>query len=284
MKGSRRDPPGRDKDYSHYRFTEHDRFPGGRRDIDFHEDIDRRRPAPPVMERERYFDEDRFARPRRPRTELFDDSTPSEVANHALTPYRRKSVAEKDLDVSMRDLSLRRPARPGYLRRQSSLDTFDRRPPPRYREHLDYDHSDYGSSRDEWRPPTNTPIPLPVRERRRSPPRFRGDDFEEVRYREFERERDRDRAPPRGRAEEYRDVEIRREKSVRRARSRSRAARSIAATSVRSSSTSSFEDVAPVQKPIGRKGKTRMPKRLVKKQAVIEMGLPFEEEVCFHSC
>jgi outer membrane biosynthesis protein TonB len=29
---------------------------------------------------------------------------------------------------------------------------------------------------------------------------------------------------------------------------------------------------------VGRKGKTRMPKRLVKKQAIIDMGYPFEEE------
>lgn len=29
----------------------------------------------------------------------------------------------------------------------------------------------------------------------------------------------------------------------------------------------------------GKKGRTRMPKRLVKKQAVIELGYPFEEEV-----
>lgn len=29
-----------------------------------------------------------------------------------------------------------------------------------------------------------------------------------------------------------------------------------------------------------RRGKTRMPKRLVNKRAVIELGYPFEEEVC----
>lgn len=280
----RREPPSRDNDYSHYRFQEHDRYPGGHRDIDIHEDkFDRRRPAPPVVERERFRDEDRFSAPRRPRAELFDEPTASEVANRALAPYRRKSVVEKDINVAVR-----RPARPGFLRRQSSLDTFDRPPPARFHEHHDYghhhhydhDHRDY--HRDEWRPPTNVPIPLPIRERRRSPPRrFRDDDFEEVRYRErdFERERDHDREPPRGRDEEYREVEIRREKSTRRARSRSRAARSIAATSVRSSSSSSFEEVALPRASVGRKGKTRMPKRLVKKQAIIELGYPFEEEV-----
>lgn len=253
MRGGR----GRNE-HDHYRFSEHERYPGGHRDIDFHEDYDRR--GPRVAERERFHEDDvRFERPRR-RTELFDEPTPSEVANRALAPYRRKSIVEKDIDISVR-----RPARPQFIRRQSSLDTFDRRPLPRY--------GDY--EKEEWRPPTNVPIPLPIRERRRSPPqRFRDDDFEEVRYRDYERDGRRGRAEE----EEYREVEVKRSKS-RRARSRSRAARSIAATSVRSSSTSSFEEVEPVRAKFGRKGKTRMPKRLVKRQAVIDLGYPFEEEV-----
>jgi hypothetical protein len=224
------------------------------------------------MERERFREHDHFDRPSRSRTDLFHEPTPSEVANQALAPYRRKSVVEKDISIPAR-----RPARPGYIRRQSSLDTFDRRPLPRYNE---FEERDY-YERDEWRPPTNVPIPLPIRERRRSPRRPRDDEFEEVsRYREFEREREpRRESSPR---EEFREVEVKREKSVRRsARSRSRAARSIAATSVRSSSSSSFEEVSPVRSNVGRKGKTRMPKRLVKKQAIIDMGYPFEEEVSF---
>lgn len=252
-------------EHEHFRFQEHDRFPGGRRDIDFHEDIDRRGPrGPPVMERERFREEERFDRPSRRRTDLFEEDTPSEVANRALAPYRRKSVVEKELDVA-----IRRPARPQYIRRQSSLDTFDRRPLPRYNEF----------EREDWRPPTNVEIPLPIRQRRRSPPgRFREDDFEEIRYRETERERE----PREPRREEYREVEVKREKSKVR-RSRSRAARSIAQSSVRSSSSSSFEEVeAPQRTVIGRRGKTRMPKRLVKKQAVIELGYPFEEEVSIH--
>ena len=34
----------------------------------------------------------------------------------------------------------------------------------------------------------------------------------------------------------------------------------------------------PEPPKIGKKGKTRMPKRLVHKKVVVEMGLPFEEE------
>jgi len=44
------------------------------------------------------------------------------------------------------------------------------------------------------------------------------------------------------------------------------------------SSTSSFEEVSPVRELPGKKGKTRIPKRLAKKQVVIELGYPFEEE------
>jgi hypothetical protein len=244
----------------HYRFQEHERFPGGHRDIDFHEDIDRH--GRNVIEKERFREDERFDRPSRRRNELFEESTPSEIANRALAPYRRKSVVEKDIDIHI--AREKRPARPQYIRRQSSLDTFDRRPLPRYGDVERYE-------REEWRPPTNVPIPLPIRERRRSPPRYREEDFEEVHYRDVERE---------PRREEYREVEIKREKSRRR-RSRSKAARSIAASSVRSSSSSSFEEVEPVRSVVGRKGKTRMPKRLVKKQAIIELGYPYEEEVSF---
>lgn len=245
----------RGDDTEHYRFQEHDRFPGGRRDIDFHEDHDRR--GPRVSERERFREEERFDRPSRSRTDFFDEPTSSEIANRALAPYRRKSIVERDFDPAPR-----RPARPQYIRRQSSLDTFDRRPPPRYGD----------VEGDEWRPPANVPIPLPIRGRRRSPSRhFHEDDFDDVRYS--------DRQP---RREEYRDVEISRSKSTtrkRRSPSRaSRSARSAAPSSLRSSSSSSFEEVSLGRATWGRKGKTRLPKRLAKKQAIIELGYPFEEE------
>jgi hypothetical protein len=291
---------GRDE-HDHFRFTEHDRFPGGRRDIDIHEDFDRGGPRGPptrIAERERVREDERFDPRLRRRTEIFDDHTPSEVANLALAPYRRQSVVEKDID-----LSIRRPARPGYIRRQSSLDTFDRRPLPRYN---DYERDVYekesargsvrggsvrgsirGSVRDDFRPPTNVPIPLPVRERR-----FRGDEFEEVRYREVEREREREpelREDFREdfREEEFREVDVKRAKSTTSGRSRSRASRSrasksIAASSARSSSSSSSDETEVPQPPRaswGRKGKTRLPKRLCRKQAVIDLGYPFEEEV-----
>lgn len=256
MRGGRGPP-----EHDHFRYQEHDRFPGGRRDIDFHEDYDRRGPpsrAPPVIERERYREEERFVPPSRRRTDFFQEDTPSEVANRALAPYRRKSVVERDFDVAPR-----RPARPQYHRRQSSLDTYDRRPMPRY------------SETEDWKPPTNVPIPLPIRERRRSPPRYE-DDFEEIRY--TEREREREREPRRSeRVEEYREVEVSRKKSKSRVRGSRSRAQSVARSS-RSSSTSSFEEISLSRANWGKKGKTRLPKRLCRKEAIIELGYPYEEE------
>ena len=238
-------------DYEHFRFQEHDRYPGGHRDIDIHED--RQRKGPRVMERERFHEDDRYRR----RGEMFHEPSPSEIANQALAPYRKDNI---NIEINERERS-RRPQRPQYIRRQSSLDTYDRRPMPKYGDIERYeDHHIY-------RLPPNVPIPLPIRERRRSPPRryHEEDDFEDIRY---------DERGGRGREREnYREVEVSREKSkVRRSKS--------VAKSTRSSSISSFEEIQPPRATWGKKGKTRLPKRLVKKQAVIDLGYPFQEEVC----
>ena len=263
---------GRGDDHEHFRFEEHDRFPGGRRDVDIHEDRTRR--GPPVMERERFHEDERFERPhRRAPSELFHEPSPSEVANQALAPYRRRSVIDKDINIDI-DINERRPApprarpaRPQYVRRQSSLDTFDRKPMPRYGDVERYEKYETH----EYRPPANVEIPLPIRQRRRSPPRRlqEEDNFEEIRH---------DDRSARGRErEEYREVEVHREKS------RVRRSKSVAAKSTRSSSISSFEEIQPPRATWGKKGKTRLPKRLVKKQAVIDLGYPFEEEVCHNN-
>lgn len=265
-----RDGGGRD-DYDHFHFQEHDKGPGFHRDVDFHEDRARRGPV--VMERERFHEDERFGQPARRRNDIFEESTPSEVANRALAPYRRKSVIDKDINIDIdidrreqRPARAARPARPQYMRRQSSLDTFDRRPLPRYGDVERVERNEFH----EYRLPPNVPIPLPLRERRRSPPRrFREeDDFEEIRY---------DERGGRGRErEDYREVEVHKEKSrVRRSKS--------VAKSTRSSSISSFEEIQPPRANYGKKGKTRLPKRLVKKQAVVDLGYPFEEEVSMSS-
>ncbi|KAH7323635.1 hypothetical protein BKA65DRAFT_72130 [Rhexocercosporidium sp. MPI-PUGE-AT-0058] len=165
--------------------------------------------------------------------------------------------------------------RPAFLRRQSSLDTFDRKPLTRFVEREEYGPP--ARYREELRaplPPPLTPIPLP-RSRGLPPPR---------RYAEREYE-DIEIAEPdfygdesfRGYPERVREREIIR----RRRRSKdSRASHSVRG-SVRSSSTSSSsseETTISVRSEFPKKGKTRMPARLVHKRAIIELGYPFEEE------
>lgn len=266
-----------------FRFTERDR--GGRQEIRVEDRIERESPRPARRFEERdIFREERYgppARVRRSDRELFGEEDPREIAERSLAPYRRKSIVEKDIEFR----EIARP-RPGLMRRQSSLDTFDRRP-MRY-------------EREEYRLPPNVPIPLP---RRRSPPRrggYQEEEFEEIRYRDASPHRD-----------DYREMEIVRERSVRRKRSRAKSdirsvksdARSMksdarSVTTARSSSSSSsssesFEKVSRASSPAstvrsekkaGKKGKTRMPKRLVRKQAIIELGYPFEEEASIMFC
>jgi len=266
--GSTRGPPSsRDSEQDHFRFQEHDRFPGGRRDVDIHEDFDRR--APPsrapvrVAERDRFFEEDRFERRAPPRrNDIFEERTPSEVANQALAPYRRRSVIDDDINIDVRTQVSRprKPARPQYIRRQSSLDTYDRRPMPRYGDVERYEREEVH----EYRPPANVPIPLPIRERRRSPDRRRHrQSDEDLAYGDF---------GGRGRErEEYREIEVSRNKSrVRRSKS--------VAGSRRSSSSGSVSEIQLPRANYGKRGKTRLPKRLVKREAIIELGYPFEEE------
>jgi hypothetical protein len=256
-RNSRRAPDDRE----YIRFEEKDRSVPGRSRRDLEIEIrDDRRPPPPrsrVEERDRFFEEDRYVK-RRP--DFLDEPTPEHIANRALAPYRRRVELERELDP----IPIKRPPRPQFIRRQSSLDTFDRRPLPRYG--------------DELRAPPDVPIPLPIR-RHRSPSRqrYREREYEEVKYRDFDE----------GRYDEYEDIRIKRERSRRR-RSGSRAATSVRSSS--SGSTTSFEKVERVDKASvsistkeerGKRGKTRMPKRLAEKKAIIDLGYPFEEEEDF---
>ena len=175
------------------------------------------------------------------------------------------------------------------MRRQSSLDTFDRKPltrfvereeygpPARYREREEYHEELY---RDDVRPPVLTPIPLP-RTRALPPPRryaerdFR--EYEEIKVAEPDYYGD----------DDYRGVPERvREREIIRRRRRSRSKESKRSHSVRGSvrsgsvSSSSSSEAETVRSEFPKKGKTRMPARLVSKRAIIDLGYPFEEEVC----
>jgi len=315
--GARGPPPGPppQRFQEDYRFEERD-WPG-RRDIAIADRIDERGLGGRYEERDRFFEES--SRPRR-RTdkELFGDVDPRELAGMALVPARRKSFSRPEgehLDVSINRREA--PPRPGLLRRQSSLDTFDRRP-QRYERQEDY------------RMPPYQPVPLPIR-------RPRNEGFEEIRYRDYEPEDYREveiqrersvhrRRPPKSEARsevaksEYQSEESRSEapkseykseykseapkseykseyKSVapshRSSRAKSRATKSVTTRheSPESESSESFEEIEKeesIRESIAeterkfKKGKTRMPKRLVRREAIQDLAYPYEEEEDFY--
>ncbi|KAL5361061.1 hypothetical protein BJX96DRAFT_151338 [Aspergillus floccosus] len=195
--------------------------------------------GPPVLDRPRRVDDDRFEfrlheterygpPARRPDREYEDDHL-----LHPSGPLVHRPRAESPLP----------PPRPRLLRRQSSLDTFDRIPSRKLDEYYYRDHV------------PRRPVSPPPR-RRRSFRRSRESDFyEEIRiadpdiygdeeFRHFRERahvpRDRPRRPSHVRERVVEEVEI--------------------------------------EKPYPRKGKTRMPRKLVHTHAIREFGYPFEEE------
>jgi len=220
----------------------------------------------------RGFEEDRYER-----REYYDDEPRFERERPIGRDRGQNITIEKEREY---DEPRRAPARPGFMRRQSSLDTFDRRPMGQLTR---FEREEYGPParyREEARLPPLTPIPLP-RTRGLPPParRYVERDYEEIRVAEPDYYGD----------EEYRGIPERvREREIirRRRRSRSRSRGSTRASqSVRSSSSSSgvSERSGTTSKTtkgvFPKKGKTRMPARLVSKKAIIDLGYSFEEDV-----
>jgi hypothetical protein len=179
-------------------------------------------------------------------------------------PRRESVTIEKEKEREIYSPSPpRRAPRPGLLRRQSSLDTFDRKPFPRY------EREEYGppARREDFRPAYEPP-PLPRYRALPPPRRYAERDFEEIKISEPDVYGD----------DEYRPYPERvREREIIRTRRRSRSRESSRARSSSSSSTSSEEVV--IEKKFPKKGKTRMPARLVSLKAIIELGYPYEKEV-----
>lgn len=187
------------------------------------------------------------------------------------------------------------PRRPAAPRRQSSLDTYDRRPlrylyddgvddyaplVARRRGANDYRGDDHRDDyRDDYRPehrdalgddyraPAYTPIPLP-RARALAPPRRHPvyDDDTDLCYAERLRER---------------DVVRERRLGDRGAHPHARTHRGTSPSSAASSRSSSSGDggTAVGADRYPKKGKTKIPARLVSKRALIDLGYPFYEEV-----
>ncbi|KAF3761395.1 hypothetical protein M406DRAFT_99779 [Cryphonectria parasitica EP155] len=210
---------------------------------------------------------------------VYYDDEPSRSVRHRSPPAEverdRRVVVERE-----RRRSPSPPNRPAFLRRQSSLDTFDRR------RGFHHEEERYGppARREDFRPRPYEPIPLP-RTRALPPPRgyegyddirvsepdFYGDDEyrsypERIREREIIRTKKRDHSP-----------------SVRSGRTRSHRASTVrsssrSSTTTSSSASSSGGTTVTVKSEYPKKGKTRVPARLVSKRALIDLGYPFVEE------
>ncbi|KAL1959755.1 hypothetical protein VTO42DRAFT_1341 [Malbranchea cinnamomea] len=168
--------------------------------------------------------------------------SPSPARSPARAPRRSSSRAPRP-ETRATDQS---PPRPTLLRRQSSLDTFDRAANRRAHDYYRYDREDYG-------PPV-----IPVAPRRRAASRVRVPDhdpeMDEISVAEpdyygderFRRMRERERSStPRGRQSTLRE-------QVAHERIESR--------------------------PFPHRGKTRIPKRFVHPRAMIDLGYPYEDE------
>jgi hypothetical protein len=188
---------------------------------------------------------------------VYDDDEPR------YRPKRESVTIEKEREREVFNPPPRRAPRPGLLRRQSSLDTFDRRPFPRY------EREEYGppARREDFRPAYEPP-PLPRHRALPPPRRYAERDFEEIKISEPDYYGD----------EEYRPYPERvREREIIRTRRRSRSRSRESAKSSSSYSTISSEEVV-VEKRFPRRGKTRMPAKLVSLKAIIELGYPYEKE------
>ncbi|KAK0708534.1 hypothetical protein B0H67DRAFT_648586 [Lasiosphaeris hirsuta] len=191
-------------------------------------------------------------------------------------PRRRSPETEVDRSVFIeRERARRRspspPRRPGHLvRRPSSLDTFDRKPT-----RLEREYSPPASRRGDYHAPPYVPIPLP-RSRGLPPPRVYDEEVtEEIRVdEEF-------LSYPGERIREKETIRTRRRRSRSRDSRRSRATSHRRRSSSRSSSSSSSISGGTAitsRSEYPKKGKTRIPARLVSKRALIELGYPFIEE------
>jgi hypothetical protein len=271
--------------------VERDRVRSGGVERDFFEERDSRFLGPPrgprtrersadeIYERERRgprgFEDDRYEK------RVIYDEEPRFERERPINGERGPSITvekEREREFYRDDPPPRAPARPAFLRRQSSLDTFDRKPLTRYVERdVREEYGPPARYREDPRPAPLIPVPLP-RSRALPPPRryaerdyydeieiaepdYYGDDY----YRRY--------------PERVREREIIRTK--RRSRSReSHSVRGSVRSSSRGSSSSSESGTTRSVKPeFPKKGKTRMPAKLVSKKAIIDLGYPFEEEV-----
>lgn len=226
-------------EYSRYDDRDNYGPPGGWRSFEFDDRHDSRGGRGSRVEERDRYEDDRYSFNRKSRPDFLDEDR-YRTGGRELAPYRNRYDEPEP------------PRRPGYGRRQSSWDARDRRPIPRY----DDDHRGGGHE------------DLKVSVRVGSPPSRGG--YEESRY--DDRRYDDDSRYRRSEAEsrdfeDYRDSRIIRERELQ-----------IDRRGPRGDRYDDF-DRGPRRPPGTKKGKTRMPKRLVHRRAILDLGYPFEEEV-----
>lgn len=255
---------------------------GHTRERSYDDVYERRGPRGYEEEREHYDERDYYDSPR-----LQREREP-ELGRQRSTTITMERERERERDDS--PPPRRAGGRPAFLRRQSSLDTFDRKPLVRYEREAERLRDEYGppARRPDVRPPPLTPVPLPRARGLPPPRRYAERDYDEIKVAEPDFYGDEDfRAYPE-RIREREIVRRRRRSHERRGsherrshRSHSKESRSTATRSVRSESVSSSDSgtTISVRSEFPKKGKTRMPARLVSKKAIIDLDYPFEEEV-----
>lgn len=205
----------------------------------FSRERESRRRGPAVAERPRYADDrfesrlreaDRYGPPARRPERYYEDEHLVRPAG-PLVAHDRRRVDDPP------------PPRPGLLRRQSSLDTFDRIPTRKLDEFYSREYA-----------PRAAPLRRPPRRRSPPYPRHEREFYEDIRIAEPDYYGD----------DEYRDFFERDRRPRRLSRSRE---------------PPRVREEVEYEKPYPRKGKTRIPSRLVHPRAVIELGYPFLEEV-----
>jgi hypothetical protein len=172
-------------------------------------------------------------------------------------------------------------ARPTFLRRQSSLDTFDRRPMRNFyepREEYPAPARREDIYRDDYRQPY-APAPLP-KTRQLPPPRRHGERYyDDIDIAEPDRYGDDEYRPAHGRTHEKELIRSRKRRdSAGSHTTRSHTHRSSSRTSTTTSRSSSSSGGTTIRSEYPKKGKTRIPARLVSKRALIALEYPFHEE------
>lgn len=260
---------GRERD----RYYEDDRtyMRGGRsRDDDR---IDRRPPPP------RAYDDD-FVRDRRYHDDDFRYERRGPPSGAGGSDYDRRVIIDRERDREyIREPSPRRP--PVLTRRQSSLDTHDRRPLRGFEDRYEYPPPARREDirRDDFRAPPYEPIPLPRSEAAPPSRRYERDYYDDERVNERDYYLEDGRRYP----EHVHEREVIRERdrrdSSRESRARTHTHRSRSRSRSSSKSSSSRGGASTVRSEYPKKGKTRIPARLVSKRAIIDLQYPFTEEV-----